>query len=354
MENRDYILNTLFNNGKLNHYCLNKNWFIKNNKLDVYEKIFDSTSYLDCYDDVLLRERIYHIENDLKIIHKCPHCNSKVKFNKNKLSYNKICNSIECKRINSSITSKQMWKNFTEDELKVRNEKIKKYRIENPIVHTKEGIKKIKEANIGKVHSEITNRKRIESRRKNNSVWHSEESKIKISESNKKNFESSEFKKEHMIRLKKASSKISKIMKSKILNGEFTPPITNSWTNWESYVNTENGIKKFRSSWEAVFWLNNNKLLYEKIRIPYVNIDNKSKIYIVDFLDNDNKILFEIKPKSCINNKNNLLKEKFAKKWCNNNNFTYSIITDNWFFDNIKNVNFDGNEHLLKPMKQFL
>lgn len=44
---------------------------------------------------------------------------------------------------------------------------------------------------------------------------------------------------------KKAGPKTSKTMKEKILNGSFTPDVTNSWCN--SLINYKN--KKFRSSW---------------------------------------------------------------------------------------------------------
>ncbi|EAJ4655454.1 hypothetical protein CYA84_04410 [Campylobacter coli] len=52
--------------------------------------------------------------------------------------------------------------------------------------------------------------------------------------------------------------------------------------------------------------------------------------YIVDFTDFDNKILYEIKPKSEINNDLNKIKENAAIKWCKNNGFVYKIITEDY------------------------
>jgi hypothetical protein len=60
---------------------------------------------------------------------------------------------------------------------------------------------------------------------------------------------------------------MSEIMKNKILRGEFTPPITNSWTKWKSFIVIDDVTKKFRSNWDAAFWLlNKNDVEYEKLR----------------------------------------------------------------------------------------
>ena len=146
---------------------------------------------------------------------------------------------------------------------------------------------------------------------------------------------------------------MSNIMKNKILTGKFTPCVTNTWTKWESYVVFNGNIKKFRSNWEAVFWLLNTDLDYEKIRIPY-KILNDDKIYIVDFSDDINKILYEIKPQSVLNTPKNNAKIKFAKEWCEKNGWRYVIITDEWYKENAKTVDYSINPQLKNSMKKFI
>jgi hypothetical protein len=75
------------------------------------------------------------------------------------------------------------------------------------------------------------------------------------------------------INAKKASDKL----REKIKNGTFSPCITNRWTRWNAVVTINNKTYKFRSSWEASFYVSNNYLEYETIRIPYINNQNKKK-----------------------------------------------------------------------------
>lgn len=137
-------------------------------------------------------------------------------------------------------------------------------------------------------------------------------------------------------------------MKEKIANGKFTPCITNSFTHWEAKIIVDNIILRFRSSWEACFWYCNQHLKYEKFRIPYLDINGKTRTYIPDFYDEENKIIYEIKPKChyltqafkmdsiityCLSN--NI---KFI--WINENNLL-NYIDENKFIDelNIKQLN---------------
>ena len=90
---------------------------------------------------------------------------------------------------------------------------------------------------------------------------------------------------------KKCNIKQSNTIKVKIQNGEFTPPITNTWTHWKAYILQGNKTFKFRSSWEACFWFCNQNLEYESIRIK-----GKTKTYISDFYDSTTNTLYEIKP----------------------------------------------------------
>jgi hypothetical protein len=213
---------------------------------------------------------------------------------------------------------------------------------------------KLSLSHIGKKQSDSTKKKRIISRRQNNKIWHTDEVKDKISKTNKITWNSIEYKnKRHIIYNDAYKNKMSNIMKNKILSGEFTPCITNSWTKWESYAIFNGNIKKFRSNWEAVFWLLNTDLNYEKIRIPY-KILNKDKIYIVDFCDDVNKILYEIKPQSVLNTPKNNEKIKFAKEWCKENGWEYVVITDGWYMENAKSVDYSINPQLKNSMKKFL
>lgn len=124
------------------------------------------------------------------------------------------------------------------------------------------------------------------------------------------------------------SKKQSKLIKSRILSGEFTPNITNSWTNWTA----ESRGKKFRSSFEALFYTymidRDSTLEYETIRIPYEYL-GESKTYITDFVSQKYKIIFEIKPNSLVNDDKNKIKELYAIEWCITNNYKYKIITEN-------------------------
>ncbi len=140
--------------------------------------------------------------------------------------------------------------------------------------------------------------------------------------------------------------KQSIIMKDKIRRGEYTPQITNSWTKWDAIIVLDDGsIKKFRSSWEACFWYCNQHLLYEKIRIPY-ELDGVNHNYIVDFYDDKNKILYELKPKSFWLSQNS--KMQAAINYCLLNSITliwvneYTIMdyikTDVFFGDNLKQL----------------
>lgn len=132
----------------------------------------------------------------------------------------------------------------------------------------------------------------------------------------------------HASDLGKANNKIqSERMKAKILSGEFTPNITNSWTKWDAEYNG----KKFRSMFDALFKAyhdeNNIKVHYEKLRIPY-NIGTITHTYIVDYVNEETKNIYEIKPSSLISDEVNLIKEKFARDWCMTNGYTYNIVTE--------------------------
>ena len=63
--------------------------------------------------------------------------------------------------------------------------------------------------------------------------------------------------------------KISNALKEKIKNGNFTPCITNSWSNSKCLYKD----KKFRSTWELMFYFYN--YIYHNIYKCYKNITSK-------------------------------------------------------------------------------
>lgn len=135
------------------------------------------------------------------------------------------------------------------------------------------------------------------------------------------------FKTKKGIKQLKSNAKIlSKILKEKIKLGTFTPNITNSWTHWDAIVTLGGKLRKFRSSWEACFFISNPSLSYEKIRIPY-EIKGKQKTYISDFYDEKNHILYEIKPKSIFEKQQYKIQKVI--KYCLDNNIKFVWVNEN-------------------------
>lgn len=139
-----------------------------------------------------------------------------------------------------------------------------------------------------------------------------------------------------------AKIKLSNIMKQKIKEGSFTPPVVNSMTR--KAISLEKFIEcKFRSSWELAFWYINKEQLeynttYEKLKIPYYDtIKGTFRTYIVDFIDKKNKKVYEIKPTTKIESQQNIDKIVSLEKWCKENNYSLEIITENYFIELIKN-----------------
>lgn len=134
--------------------------------------------------------------------------------------------------------------------------------------------------------------------------------------------------------LSKTKMKQSASIKKRILQGKFTPCVTNSWCRSKIIYKD----KKFRSSWEALFYLLNEELEYETIRIPYFSNANKQRIYIIDFFNRKTNTLFEIKPKSLKNKENNIIKERAAQIYANKNSLNYIIIDESFLKSNIANI----------------
>ncbi|MBT3298931.1 hypothetical protein HN385_08405 [archaeon] len=134
----------------------------------------------------------------------------------------------------------------------------------------------------------------------------------------------------------------SKLMREKISNGEFTPPITNTFTHWDAIIEVNGKVKKFRNSWEACFWYSNQHLEYESKECRTKKTDN-GRVYMGDFYDKDTKILYEIKPRSFFLKQtkkiDSLIKHcdvsGYKFKWINENNIM-DYINSEIFIDNNK------------------
>lgn len=151
------------------------------------------------------------------------------------------------------------------------------------------------------------------------------------------------------------SKEKSIFLKNKIKKGEFNPKVTNSWANSRCniYINGKN--ISLRSSWEAYFQLYYPHLYYEVLKIPYIYKGNYHN-YIIDFVDYENNIIYEIKPRSESNNKINKIKRNIAKEWSNENNFKFYEISDDWFYKNYDEtilINQPDEKRLKRLLSQF-
>jgi ribosomal protein L37AE/L43A len=349
---KDIDIKILFKQNRLKCGVLKEDWYVKNNLNELLSNIHNVTSFLNDYEPSL-RERIYYIEKNITETQTCSFCKrNKLKFLSNKIRFSLSCSDIECKRKLKCITTKNMHLNMDENTKLNRNEKLRKFNLGK--VLSEEHKEKLSKVNLGKKQSESTKLKRVKTRRDNNDVWHKDSTKNKISKTNKLTHNSEEFKeKRKLIYNDDYRKNLSCIMKNKILNGEFTPCITNSWTNWSSFVELNGETKKFRSNWEAVFWLLNKNLEYEKTRIPY-KFKNENKIYILDFTDVKNRILYEIKPNSELYTEKVKSKFKYCSKWCNENEWEFKIISDEWFEVNAGKIDYFQHPQLKKSMKKFI
>lgn len=115
-------------------------------------------------------------------------------------------------------------------------------------------------------------------------------------------------------------------VKSRILSGKFTPKTTNRRTDRSKLK--KHGIS-FRSSWEIKFYemmlAKGIELDYETIRIPYTK-GAVSHVYIPDFVDEENKIIYEVKPSTLIESVYD--KEHAAIIWCKEHGYEYKYITE--------------------------
>lgn len=128
----------------------------------------------------------------------------------------------------------------------------------------------------------------------------------------------------------------SNTMKDKIMSGEFTPRTSNRL----NHERIQQHGHKFRSTWELMFYekmvSRGVELEYETLRIPYT-FNGKRHVYITDFVDRKNKVVYEVKPKSQIDTPKVKAKELSAVEWCDNNGYTFKYITEDNINGNLEN-----------------
>ena len=128
----------------------------------------------------------------------------------------------------------------------------------------------------------------------------------------------------------------SKLMKQKILSGEFTPNSNNRNTHWDAFFNG----KKYRSSWEALYQYFDPTAEYETLRIPY-QFNNKDLVYIIDFVNHSRKTLIEVKPKELTKDKKTQAKINAAKNWCRDTGYTFILADRNYLLSFCEPNNFE-------------
>lgn len=342
-------------NGKLRHRALSLKWHVANGTEQAFLALTQITSFLDI--EASTRERLLYLEMNRWTPILCNWCG--VRQCRAKLGgtpkFFQSCLHQDCLRKQKSWNVESVWANQNPQERQRRCENIGQSLAKSlsEKVYSEEERAAAAMRASGKKQTQEVKAKRIASRKSNGLPWFSEATKAKLAESNRITHTSEEFKRKHEETYKRSHVKISHSMKQNIILGVFTPPITNSWTHWSAYaVNTSGVMVKFRSSWEAGFWLV-TKLEYEKIRIPY-QFGEAKKVYIVDFHDSKNRILYEVKPNSARETAKNAAKAAAAQEWCLANNYTYEIIGDDWFRNNLLEEHLIGNDHLKEKLKKVL
>lgn len=130
-------------------------------------------------------------------------------------------------------------------------------------------------------------------------------------------------------------AKQSKEVRTRIQNGEFTPKSNNRNTHFTSYCNE----KVYRSSWEAAFASTDLDMQYEKLRLPYVDCNGKHRIYIVDFISDKNKTIYEVRPIELFNDED--CKSIAAKNWCKENGYKFVHIGISELYDIKHKIKFE-------------
>jgi len=135
--------------------------------------------------------------------------------------------------------------------------------------------------------------------------------------------------------IKRVAKIQSTVMKKKIAAGLWTPNITNTWTHWDANITVDNKIHKFRSSWEACFWLSNLHTEYETLRVPF-----NDSVVICDFVDRNASVVYEIKPISRYRHEKR--KINAIIDWCLKNNHRFIWVNEHNIMDFVDTSLFKG------------
>lgn len=168
-----------------------------------------------------------------------------------------------------------------------------------------------------------------------------QEVKLSIAEKNSKHRQAFYASEEGQIYRLSYGQHMSAIMSEKVLKGEFTPNVKNTRSKWDAQVIDPNGCaKRFRSSWEACVWLSNPTWEYEKVRIPY-KLGDKTKVYIVDFVDEQSKILYEVKPLAFMGQF--AVKQTAAQNYCEINGYKFVVLSEENIMNHIDTTKISDN-----------
>lgn len=124
------------------------------------------------------------------------------------------------------------------------------------------------------------------------------------------------------------------LMRTKLLNGEYTPANGYMFSRHSKVIINDKRYE-FKSSWEFIYalylYLNNIDFEYESLRLPYKDIDDKDRVYVIDFLVNnevhevkgdfeDFDVLQKTKGRAVVDNgyRFKIIKRDYIKEYLNN------------------------------------
>lgn len=135
------------------------------------------------------------------------------------------------------------------------------------------------------------------------------------------------FGKEWAMQSTEVSTRSGRTLKEGYLSGRIKPNSANQYGQIYLIDGYEN---RYKSSWEVWHQIHNPNAKYEEIIIPYDDENGKNRIYFVDFVDHENKVITEIKPKFKMIGRE-LLKMYAGRIWAKNNGYSYVWLKDDDF-----------------------
>lgn len=122
----------------------------------------------------------------------------------------------------------------------------------------------------------------------------------------------------------------SERLKKMIRDGKFKPCVTSTFT----HVKVIYDDIPYRSTWEAIFKMiqevYGNTIEYEPLRVKY-QIDGRWRNYIPDFVDTNNRIVYEIKPDCRMESLEVQLKDESLLVWCTENGYNRVFVSETYF-----------------------